>query len=424
MVYSFYPIMFCANNIIWGATRPSVSKKHISLPFDSESHYLDCLSNLSLFRNFLAQTFDSHPELFPQDFASGFTFHDCYLSKKLNLKVRRIKLKASGEVFYLRPSFLFPYMISRTDEIEKALYLRQWGVPFDALAYVFGRDPMFWYRAWIRMGESNLVGTTVKSFEAMPLDLIADEKITWVCGKEVSLATTVAGGCFLGITAVEKDDTAGLLSGYGEFKKEVEEIFPQYHPRSVCTDGWKATREAWRLLYPKILMVLCYLHSVLKISERCRGERRREVLTKVWEVYKSENKQKFSQRVRRLKEWSMEKMEGAAQEMVMKLWKRRKEFLVAYECPQAARTSNGVDRLLNRVDRMLYAASYGHSNSEMMRKGVRAMALQWNFHPYGGRLRQSQATRKSPFADLNGYVYHENWLHNLLIASSMGGLRL
>jgi hypothetical protein len=37
-----------------------------------------------------------------------------------------------------------PYMIGRTEEIEKALSLRQWGVPFDALAYVFGRNAMFW----------------------------------------------------------------------------------------------------------------------------------------------------------------------------------------------------------------------------------------------------------------------------------------
>lgn len=401
-----------------------MSKKHISLPFDSESHYLDCLSDISLFRSFLATLFDPHPELFPQHFDQGFTFQDAYLSKKLILKVRRIKLKASGEVFYLRPSFLFPYMISHTDEIEKPLYLRQWGVPFDALAYVFGRDAMFWYRAWIRLDQSNLVGTTVKSTEAMPLDLIADEKITWVYGKEVSLPTTVGGGCFLGITAVEKDDTEGLLSGYGEFKQETQEVFARYQPRSICTDGWKATREAWRLLYPKIVMLLCYLHSVLKISERCRGDKRREVLRRVWEVYKNDNKQIFSQRVRRLKEWSMEKMEGAALEMVMKLCKRRKEFLVAYECPQAARTSNGVDRLMNRIDRMLYGASYGHTTSESMRGSVRAMAMEWNFHPYGSRLRHDDGGRESPFADLNGFVYHENWLHNLLIASSMGGLRL
>jgi hypothetical protein len=52
------------------------------------------------------------------------------------------------------------------------------------------------------------------------------------------------------------------------------------------------------------------------------------------------------------------------------------------------------------------------------------MALQWNFHPYGSRLRRDQPSRVSPFHDLNGFQYHPNWLHNLLIASSLGGLRL
>jgi hypothetical protein len=51
------------------------------------------------------------------------------------------------------------------------------------------------------------------------------------------------------------------------------------------------------------------------------------------------------------------------------------------------------------------------------------MALHWNFHPYGARLRRDQPTRVSPFHDLNGFQYHANWLHNLLIASSLGGLR-
>ena len=52
------------------------------------------------------------------------------------------------------------------------------------------------------------------------------------------------------------------------------------------------------------------------------------------------------------------------------------------------------------------------------------MAMQWNFHPYCERLRKGNAARVSPFADLNGFVYHGNWLHKLLIASSMGGLGL
>jgi hypothetical protein len=66
---------------------------------------------------------------------------------------------------------------------------------------------------------------------------------------------------------------------------------------------------------------------------------------------------------------------------------------------------------------------YGHGTADSARLAVRAMALQWHFHPYGVRLRRDQPLRVSPFHDLNGLQYQPNWLHNLLIASSMGGLR-
>lgn len=330
--------------------------KHICLPFHSEEHYRNCVQDLSLFRQHLAKVQAAHPELFPSVFTKGYTFHDCYSSRKLKIVVRRIKLKANKEVFTLRPSFVMPYFIASTDEVERALYLRQWGVPFEALAYVFGRDAMFWYRAWLCLGRTNLVGTSVKSAQAMPADLVADEKITWVCGREVAVATTAGGGCFLGVTVVDKDDTEGLLAGYGEFAKQAEEVFTGYQPRSVCTDGWKATREAWRKLFPHIRLVLCYLHSALKIAQRCRGELRCEVLERVWQAYRAETKRAFSQRLRRLQQWATQQLSGAVSEMVLKLCKRRKDFTVAYESPGAARTSNAVDRLLNRVDRLLYAS--------------------------------------------------------------------
>jgi hypothetical protein len=51
------------------------------------------------------------------------------------------------------------------------------------------------------------------------------------------------------------------------------------------------------------------------------------------------------------------------------------------------------------------------------------MALLWNFHPYGKRTRAKDPDRRSPFKDLNGFEYHENWLRNLLIAGSMNGYR-
>lgn len=58
--------------------------------------------------------------------------------------MRRIRLLETAEVYQLRPEFVMPYMVGRTDEVEKGLYLRRYGVPFDALAHLFGRDASYW----------------------------------------------------------------------------------------------------------------------------------------------------------------------------------------------------------------------------------------------------------------------------------------
>jgi glycosyltransferase involved in cell wall biosynthesis len=46
---------------------------------------------------------------------------------------------------------------------------------------------------------------------------------------------------------------------------------PHYQPCSVCTDGWEATPQAWQRLFPKITLMLCFLHSILKIKDCCMG---------------------------------------------------------------------------------------------------------------------------------------------------------
>jgi hypothetical protein len=404
---------------------PSRGQKHICLFFESEAHYQNCVADLAKYRAYLLKSHQRHPELFPQAFAAGFRFHDRYQSRKRKgLTLRRIRLKQTGEVFTLRPSFVLPYLIGCAEDVEKALYLRQWDVPFEALAYVFGRDAMYWYRAWLAFGRPSLVGTSVKAADRMPKHLVADEKITWVDKAEVSAATTAGGGCILGISLAEKEDSAALQAAYGEFAAEAAAAFPGYRPESVCADGWKATREAWRTLFPGITLILCFLHSILKIKERCRGELRQKILDRAWRVYQAANKRSFAQRTRRLREWSQKQLTGAAATMVEKLCARCESFLPAYDCPGAARTSNAVDRLLNVVDRHLYAMRYCHGAKGSAQLAVRAMAMQWNFHPYGKRLRQDWPERSSPFADLNGFQYHENWLQNFLIASSMRGLRL
>src|SRR2546428_3861102 len=396
--------------------------KSICVPFESEEHYATCVADPESFRQHLTAICGQHPELFPASINKGFVLHDTRWSVKQQVMMRRLALKATAEVFLVRPSFLMPSMVGRTAAVEKALSLRHWGVPFDALVSVFGRNAMYWYRAEMALGRPTIVGSTVKQPEKLPEHVLADEKHTWALGQEVSVPTTVGGGCILGATVTDAASADALEAAYGECAQEACELSPTYSPKTVCTDGWEGTQSAWRSLFPTVCILLCFLHSVLKIAKRCGRDRetRTLILARVWAAYNSCTRAQFSQRLRRLREWANARpLKGALRQMVLTLCSKGPQFARAYRFPGAHRTSNALDRLMHHQDRRLYAMRYRHGTPDAARLAVRAMALQWNFHPYGARSRRNDPTRRSPFHDLNGFEYHPNWLHNLLIASSM-----
>ena len=139
---------------------PNSQRLHrsICVPFQ-EDEYTTMLADRQALSAYLQETYQNHPELFPAQMSKGFRFHGWVSSRKLKLDQRRIKL-SNGQAYQIRPSFVMPYMIAKTYDIEKALYLRRLGVPFEALAYVFGRDAMFWYRATVSLARNSLVGTS------------------------------------------------------------------------------------------------------------------------------------------------------------------------------------------------------------------------------------------------------------------------
>ena len=182
--------------------KPSRGDKTICLPFESEEQYQACLDDRKTYRQHLDQMLTQHPEAFPPEMGEGFWFFGSYRSKKQQQSLRRLQMKSSKNVYQVRPSFLLPYQVARTDDVEKAIYLRRWDVPFEALAYVFGRDPMYWSRLITALGRPSLLGTTIKAPEKLPADLVSDEKHTWLNGEKVYLATTAAQGCILGRPAL------------------------------------------------------------------------------------------------------------------------------------------------------------------------------------------------------------------------------
>lgn len=402
-------------------------RKTICLDLGEKAEYTKLVADAERFRARLDQLHAERPELFPKEFSKGYTLHGTYPCTKAGVVIRRIHVTASGDAFQIRPSFLMPYAVATTDEIEKGLYLRRWGVSFEGIAYVLGRNETFWYRAFLALGRPSLVGTLVKDPDRLPADLVADEKHTWIGGTKAYVAVTAAKGAILGAELVRSVEASTLEEGYKVFVDEARDVAKDYRPESICIDGFDSTRKAWESLCPRVRLVLCFLHSVLKMILNCpRDPALRSLLVdKLWNVYQAPTRSGFSQRLRRLREWGQTKLaEGRAQQTLLKICAKGPNFVVAYASETAVRTTNGVDRVMDYLDRVLYSMKYFHGTQASGRLAVRATAMLWNFHPYGERTRRSDPSRRSPFHDLNGFEYHTSWLQNFLIASSMAGRRL
>jgi hypothetical protein len=304
------------------------------------------------------------------------------------VRLRRICLKACDpegkkQVFTIAPSGVMPYRVGYTDDVEKALFLRRFYVPFWALTYLFGRDDDYWYRMEQQFGRYNLVQTVVKDPEKLPKHLLADEKITWLNGVSVALGV----------------DTPHLTEAYQHFKDEAQAVKPDYAPETVNTDGWGATQKAWLSLFPLIIIIECFLHAYIKIRER--GRHLKEVFSQlsqhVWDVYRATDAVSFRSQAEELRLWAEKNTTGYVLEAALKLCAKADRFVLAYAHPLAHRTSNMLDRHMNPMARWLDGTRFFHGHWTSSERSIRAWALLNNFGPYCPRAKIS---------------------HNLLIPSS------
>lgn len=410
--------------------QPEVTRPHkrITLPIEME-RYNEIVDDCQAYRKWLDGMISKYPELFPENISDGYLLHDERSSAKLEkVRLRRICLKerdteGKEQVFTIAPSGVMPYFVGMTDEIEKALFLRRFEVPFWALAYVFGRDDQYWYRLENHFGRYNLVQTTIKDPEKLPKHLLADEKVTWLNGEEVVIATTVGDDCVLGASVALGIDTPNLTAAYQHFKDEARQLDPEYQPETVNTDGWEATQKAWRSLFPLIIILECFLHAFIKIRERGKHlkETFRQLSQKVWEVYHAIDAAAFRSQAAELLTWAESNTTGYVLEAVRKLYSKVDRFVLAYDHPLAHRTSNMLDRHMNLMDRWLFSSRFFHGHWTSAERSIRAWALLHNFGPYCPRAKTRQ-TYSSPAHKLNGFVYHDNWLRNLMISTSMSGV--
>jgi hypothetical protein len=356
------------------------------------------------------------------------------VSKKMpQVQLRRIQLQALDEqgrrqVYTVAPCDILPYMAGDVTEVEKALFLRRFGVPFWALTYVFGRNDSYWYNLTAALGRHDIVGTTVKQPEKLPPHLLADEKHVHFQGAKAYIATTVAHDCVLGASISLTADAAGLREAYGHFKEEAQRLDPDYRPETVNTDGWRATHLAWQTLFTTITIIHCFLHAFIKI--RSCGQRLGDTFTiikqQVWEIYHAPNRADFLAGIAALQFWAKSNANNLSEsviEAIEKLCDKADTFVLTFDYPQAYRTSNMVDRHMEPMARWLYSTRFFHGHLLSAELQIRSWALLHNFWPYCPRAKVRE-TYQSPAHKLNGFLYRDNWLENLLVATSLQGFHV
>jgi len=169
---------------------------------------------------------------------------DSRTSGKLGVVIRRIRLR-DGTHWSIRPSFVMPYMAARTEDVQEVLFLRKFAVPFWALADVFGRDPMFYYRLQNSLGRFSLAGTTVRR-GTLPANLLA--------------SADDAGP--LSETGVVVSDIRS--SGGPPYEQHAGSSDAWHEPllRLHATSSWRSEREPSDLPKPGVVMELQSVASV------------------------------------------------------------------------------------------------------------------------------------------------------------------
>ena len=411
-------------------TKVAKANPRVILPIRYEE-YDEIASCPVRFRRWLDEMIETYPELFPREIGDGYTLHDRPPeSKKLaGIQFRRVKLTAPNEasqqqVLTIGSSDVMPYMTGFTDEVEKALFLRRFGVPYWGITYLFGRTDDYWYDMVGHFGTYEIVGTVVKDDRHLPEHVLADEKHVHFNGEKGYIATTVGGDCVLGASLALGADEAALTTAYGTFQAEAQQVNPDYAPQTVNTDGWLPTQKAWLALFSGITILQCFLHAFLKIRDRTKKRYKTlfaDIQQQVWDIYEADNRADFFATSTTFQTWARAQLVGPALEAVEKLCANAPAFALTFDFPDAYRTSNMIDRHMIPLDRWLFAARSFHGHWCSAEKHIRAWILFHDFMPFCPRSR-AHASFLSPAHRLNGFVYHDNWLHNLLISTSCAGL--
>lgn len=420
--------------------RPSVTRE-IVIPVSLED-YREVVEDNDRFRSLLAQIHGLHPECFPPRFDADFSFKDFKYSKKMDVRIRRIRVGLGTGAHFWRvvPCDVMPYMVGRTDEVEKALFLRKFNVPFWGLEHVFGRSSNYFWRIECRMGRTSIAGSLIGRADTesdgdgdrdgtntFPEDICCDEKHGKYLGGKAYISVSAGGGCVLGAELIEGADKESLAEGYGVLQDEIEAAAPGHEIRSVNTDGFTSTIAAVREVWGGALLITCILHLYIAMRDGCKRKYREQfelVADAFWWCYEAETKRSFAQRWRAFVERCDASRDWLPERIIEKVKRadvrKQASYKAWYDRPDAHRVSVAIDRVMGSLDRRLFAMRHLRGHFVNSRLLVRAWAHLHNFCPWNPHTAKAKGA-KCPAENLTGIRYRDNWLENFRMAGSMGG---
>jgi hypothetical protein len=111
-----------------------------------QDQYIRIVADPTAFHQCLDGMIAQYPELFPAAMTRGYTLDGLLLAprKMPDIRLRRVRVADSEEskenVFTVAPSFVLPYMVGYTDDVEKALFLHgKFRLPFWGLTCLWAR---------------------------------------------------------------------------------------------------------------------------------------------------------------------------------------------------------------------------------------------------------------------------------------------
>jgi len=206
------------------------------------------------------------------------------------------------------------------------------------------------------------------------------------------------------------------------FKEETQAVDKTYEPRTVNTDGFTSTVKVWQNLFVTTVLIRCFLHAYLNVRNVAKKlDCFDSIGDYLWDAYQQPSYEAFINKICVFQLWAghhRTNMTDRCFQAITKVCSRAHEYAIAYEHPHCLRTSNMLDRLMQKMDRYLFMMRYFHGHLHSAELSIRAWALAQNFLPYCSRTAHYKSFA-SPAHQLNKSTYHDNWLQNLLISASI-----